>query len=221
MDGRGGAQVGPDDADVRQGLSFVRAVRGARGRGGASTQPVSVGSGDISTASTEIHRLDRGLAHGPIELRSTLPASAELVWRSATSFAGVNTELRPLLRMTHPPGQGRLDLAHIEPGQPLFRSWLLLLGVLPIDVDDITIVEVGPGLRFLERSRMVSSSVWEHEREVRPLGPDVCEIVDRVRFRPRWRLLGPLLDRVVPWVFAHRHRRLRMMFPVEGVAARG
>ena len=48
---------------------------------------------------------------------------------------GINDELRPVLRMTAP-GSEILDLAAIRPPPRLGRSWLLLFGALPIDVDD-------------------------------------------------------------------------------------
>ncbi|WP_232747403.1 hypothetical protein [Ornithinimicrobium sediminis] len=156
----------------------------------------------------------------PREFRSELPAPAEHVWATVTTLAGVNAELRPLLRMTHPPGWDRLDPERIPLGQPLFRSRLLLLGVLPIDYDDITIVEFGPGHRFRERSRMLSAKVWEHERQVRPMSTDSCQVIDRVAYVPRWGPLGVALDFVVPRIFGHRHRQLRRMFGSRS-AARG
>lgn len=147
-----------------------------------------------------------------VEVSTALPAAAEVVWEHATSFRGINAELWPWLRMTHPADRSRLTAAQVRPGQRLFRSWLLAFGVLPVDVDDITIAELGPGRRFLERSRMLSASVWEHERVVTERGPDACEVTDRVRFTPRWPLLRPLLGTLVPRIFAHRHRRLRQIF---------
>jgi len=41
---------------------------------------------------------------GPIELElsSQLAASADAVWEAASSMEGVNQELLPLVRMTHP-----------------------------------------------------------------------------------------------------------------------
>jgi hypothetical protein len=149
---------------------------------------------------------------GELTLGSRLEAPADRVWERVTDLRGINDELWPVLRMTAPPGWTRLDPDRVRPGERLFRSWLLLFGVLPVDVDDLAVAELGPGPRFVERSRMLSASVWEHEREVQPLGAGACEVVDRVRFVPRWRPLGPVLGWVVPRLFAHRHRRLRAAF---------
>jgi ligand-binding SRPBCC domain-containing protein len=148
---------------------------------------------------------------GPFEFRSVLASPADEVWAVATTFAGVNAELGPWLRMTHPPEWDRLDPGRIPLGERLFRSRLMLLGV-PVDHDDLTLVEVGPGYRFLERSSMVSAPVWQHERVVEAVGPGACLLTDRVSFAPRWRWLGPVLARVVPWVFGHRHRQVRRRF---------
>ena len=60
-------------------------------------------------------------------------------------------------------------------GERLFRSWILLFGVLPIDYDDITLVSIEPGRGFHERSSMLSMRVWEHERTwSRPAGAAWC-----------------------------------------------
>lgn len=149
--------------------------------------------------------------------RSRLAAPADRVWAVCTTFAGINAELRPWLRMTHPRNVDALALADARPGTYLFRSYLLFLGVLPVDVDDITVAQVGPGRRFEERSRMLSASSWWHEREVVEVGDSTCDVVDRVSFEPRWTFLGVVLRAVVPRLFAHRHRQLRRRF--SGAAA--
>jgi hypothetical protein len=147
-----------------------------------------------------------------LELASDLRAPADEVWAAATDFATINDELWPLMRMTAPTEWQTLSVDRVEPGQRLFRSWLLLLGVLPIDYDDLTISEIGPGHRFQERSRMMSASLWEHERTVAATGPGSCRLTDRVDFVARTALHGMVLHRVVPRVFAHRHRRLRRRY---------
>jgi ligand-binding SRPBCC domain-containing protein len=138
---------------------------------------------------------------------STLPAPAHLVWRHATRFTGINGELYPWLRMTAPPGVTALDPGTIEPGRPLFRSWLLLGGALPVEHDDLVIAEIEPGRRFLERSSMLTSRVWQHERTVEPVGGG-SRLTDRVSFSPRWEPLRPLMAPVIGFLFRHRHRRL-------------
>ena len=143
--------------------------------------------------------------------RSRLDAPVSAVWEHASSMAGVNYELGPLLRMTHPPGVDRLDTSLGELGRPVFRSWVLLLGVVPVDYDDVTIVRLDPGRGFLERSPLATQRLWEHERRLEP-AEGGCAIVDRVRHEPRVALAGRWQSALLRQVFRHRHRRLRRRF---------
>lgn len=141
---------------------------------------------------------------------SSLSAGPEVLWRHAVSPAGVNREFRPLLRMTFPPGISDLT-AGWRPGERLFRSWLLVAGLLPVEYDDLVFAEVEPGRRFLERSSLLTQRVWEHERiiESTSLG---CRVTDRVRFLPRLSCLAALYGPLFKAVFRLRHRNLRGLF---------
>ena len=76
----------------------------------------------------------------PIELTSKLDAPAGRVWERISTFEGVNDELRPLLRMTAPRHLRTLDPADVHLGERIFRSWVLLFGLLPVDYDDLTLI---------------------------------------------------------------------------------
>lgn len=149
-----------------------------------------------------------------LEFSCVVEAPAERVWGEVTHFAGINGELMPLLRMTSPRAWADRTIEDAEPGQRLFRSWLLLFGVIPIDYDDIGIAEIGPGCRFLERSRMMSAALWEHEREIVDVGANACRVTDRLRLIPRWRPMGLVLRWFVPRIFTHRHNRLQQRYAV-------
>ena len=110
--------------------------------------------------------------------------------------------------------------AGIEPGMtiddvelavPVGRSWIKL-GPVPVDYDDLCLVERGPGMRFLERSKLGSARLWEHEREVIATDEATCEITDRVaiELRSPLRMVGGvrLAPRVIRRLFSHRHERL-------------
>jgi ligand-binding SRPBCC domain-containing protein len=142
---------------------------------------------------------------------SRLDASPREVWDWIVTPEGINDELRPFLRMTVPRGIERLDPASVELGKPIGRSWILLFGVLPIDRDDVPLVELEEGRRFLERSPMLSMKLWEHERTVEPNGSG-CEITDRIRFQARLGLPAALPRPLFRAFFRHRHRRLRRRF---------
>ena len=90
---------------------------------------------------------------------------------------------------------------------------MLLLGLLPVDYDDLCLAELEPGRRFLERSTMLSMSLWQHERIVEAESDASARVVDRLRFELRRVPAAiPGSARLAAWlvarVFAHRHRRL-------------
>lgn len=135
------------------------------------------------------------------------------MWARAVTPEGINHELGPWMRMTMPRGLRGKTIDDIDPPARPGRSWLLLLGVLPFDYDDLGIAELGPGHRFLERSTMLSMRTWEHERTVRGLGEEACEVRDRVAFELRRPLAwipgsARLARRLLSRTFAWRHRRL-------------
>jgi hypothetical protein len=143
-----------------------------------------------------------------IAISSQLEASAEAVWARAIDPAGINDELRPLMRMTVPKGAEDFGLDDLEPGL-IGRSWIFFLGFLPLDYDDLNIVRVEPGRSFLERSSMLSMRLWEHERTLEPLGENRCRVTDRLAWEPRLPMPGALLRPLIRFVFNHRHKRLR------------
>jgi ligand-binding SRPBCC domain-containing protein len=147
-----------------------------------------------------------------VERTTRVPAPPEEVWARVTSVEGVNDELRPWLRMTVPRGWRGATLDDLPLGRRVGRSWVLLGGVVPVDYDDLTLVEVEPGRRFLERSPMGSMRSWQHERVVRPAGDGACELTDRLRFEPRLPGTARLSRAIVERLFAHRHRRLLRRF---------
>ena len=149
--------------------------------------------------------------------RSDLPAPAETVWSRAVSPEGINHELGPALRMTMPRSMKGRTIDDVEVGRALGRSWILLFGLIPFDYDDICLVEIERGRRFLERSSMFSMSLWQHEREVSPVSNASCSVTDRLTFVPRgWIAAFPggrgLARTIVNAIFRHRHRRLRRHF---------
>lgn len=154
-----------------------------------------------------------------IALTSELGVDAETLWARITDPAGINDELRPLMRMTVPAGAQDFGLDDPEPGR-IGRSWLLLFGFLPFDYDDLTIVRLEPGRGFLERSSMLSMRLWEHERTLTPIDDHRCRITDRVAWEPRLPLPGALFRPLVLALFNHRHRRLRRLSGARGCPRR-
>jgi hypothetical protein len=146
-----------------------------------------------------------------IVVASSVPAERDAVWARVASLEGINHELGPWMRMTSPRG-ATLSVEQVPVGERWFRSWVLLFGVIPFDYDDLCIVRLEPGHGFLERSKMLSARVWEHERTLQPLDDGGTQVTDRVRFEPRLPGTAPVHRAVVGAIFRHRHRRLRRFF---------
>ncbi len=157
--------------------------------------------------------MDAETGAGSFRIESRLAASADRLWAHASSLEGVNFELLPICRMTFPEHARELTPATVPLGQRLFRSWVLLGGILPVDYDDLTLVELEPGHRFLERSQLLTQRSWEHERTLTPVAGG-CILEDRLRFVPRASWMLGVSNVIVRFLFEHRHRRLRARFGV-------
>ena len=141
---------------------------------------------------------------------SRVAASRDTVWRHATRPSDLDREFRPFLRMTFPPEIEDLA-ATFRPGERICRSWILVFGLIPVEYDDLSFVELEPGRRFLERSTMLTQRRWEHERTVEEIDGGT-RVVDRVEFESKLPILEPIQALVFRAVFAWRHYRLRRLF---------
>lgn len=144
-----------------------------------------------------------------VEVSSVLRAEPSEVWAGIRTMAGVNDELSPWVRMTHPAGAFGLEDAPL--GELAFQSWLLLLGVLPFDRHRLVLEEVEPGRRFLERSSTWLQRLWQHERTLEP-HPEGCRVTDRVTVQPRIPGAAALTRPLVGFLFRSRHRVLRRRY---------
>ncbi len=150
-----------------------------------------------------------------VERTSRLAAPTGPVWRHATSMDGVNAELGPWVRMTHPAWATDISAAPELLGRVAFRSWLLAGGVVPFDRHALRLVAVEDrGLRggaFEEDSTSWLQRRWRHDRVVEPAGTGT-RVTDTVRIEPRVGFARPVTAVVVGFLFTHRHRRLVARF---------
>ncbi|MDO3399921.1 hypothetical protein QWI29_07760 [Mycolicibacterium neoaurum] len=139
-----------------------------------------------------------------------IDCATDTVWATVTTQPGINRELSPYLRMTMPRTFRGRSIADVEPGTRIGKSWLLLFGILPFGVDDITIAEITPGRMFREVSRMTGMRTWIHHRTLEPAGQATI-VTDEITFASRLPVqgLGALMAAILSAFFAHRHRRLR------------
>jgi len=161
--------------------------------------------------SIDLPEITHQLSRAAVVETSLLAAPPAAVWERIASMTGVNAELMPIVRMTFPRDYERLDTSAIDAGKPLFRSVLLLFGVLPIDVHWVALAKLDPGVGFLECSSSLLQRRWIHERHLEPQG-DGTRIRDRVYFECRVPVLGAVLAPIVRAIFRHRHERLRRHF---------
>lgn len=147
-----------------------------------------------------------------IELRfcSELAAPAEAVWRRVSTMAGVNAELGPWLRMSHPLEHSDLLAQPVPLGSVLFHSWVLLLGIVPLDRHALCLEQLH-ARGFDERSTSWLQKEWIHRRRIEQTG-NGTRVTDHLRFQPRLAPLAPLLRIIVSATFRHRHRQLTQQF---------
>lgn len=146
-----------------------------------------------------------------LSFASDLAAAPDRVWQRLSTMRGVNHELMPLLRMTHPAQATDLASPLLKPGETAFASWLLLFGVLPIDRHFLMIERLYTGAGFDERSWSWLQREWVHRRRVLAIAGGT-RVIDELEFTPRIGLFAPLLRPVIRAVFRHRHRRLAETF---------
>ena len=144
-----------------------------------------------------------------LTFRSELRAPQDRVWAWITSVEGISRELWPLLKMTAPRNVRSIQDIPMKPGRPLFRTWVLLFGLLPIDRSDLTLLQLEEGRKFVEQSPMLSMSLWRHERTLEAAGERTI-LTDKLTFKPR--LIRTLTAWFIQTVFTHRHAVLRKQF---------
>ena len=150
------------------------------------------------------------MSSATITVTSRVAAPIDAVWAHASSMAGVNLELGPLVRMTVPRAARGLSLEDAPLGDVAFRSVLLAFGVLPFDRHALRLVKVDPGRGFQERSTSLLQRRLDHDRTLVADGAGTL-VTDRVTFAPR---LGPAKPAapLIEAIFRHRHRRLAQRF---------
>jgi ligand-binding SRPBCC domain-containing protein len=154
----------------------------------------------------------RPTIHVHVRVRSIVAGSIAEVWAHASSMAGVNRELMPIVRMTYPATTASLAAADEVPlDRVLFVSWILLFGLIPIDRHSLRLRTLDPPHGFGEDSWSWTQRRWVHRRTLVPIDATHTEVDDEVEFEPRLggaRLLRPIYQ----WVFEHRHAVLRRLF---------
>lgn len=145
---------------------------------------------------------------------STLGVGAQAYW-DGQSMATLNRELGPWIRMSAPAQWRQTRLTAWGGKSPLFKSWILFLGLLPLDRHTFGAFDFGPRMRFVECSSSWLNRAWRHERTMLAAAGGYT-LTDTIEFTPRLALLAPVLKVIYGLVFRHRHSRLLALYPVAG-----
>ncbi len=157
---------------------------------------------------------------GAFQIQSHLAVEPGEFWLQC-SIESVNWELSPIVKMTAPLAWRNRPIRDWPVGTPLFSSWVLLFGTLPIDRHAFALRAPTGACRFDEASSSWVNREWNHCREIRPVPtlPDSnrpeshgCLVVDRVAFVSRIPFVGALMTPLYKFVFWRRHRRLRRRY---------
>ncbi len=152
------------------------------------------------------------MAEIELTFSTTVAASRPEVWARVATMDGVNDELMPLVRMTHPAHLQSLADVDVQPGAVLHRCWLLAGGFVPVDRHALALERVMDGEGFDEESTSWLQRRWCHERRLADAPGGGTMVSDRLVVVPRMALAAPLTRWVVGVVFRHRHRRLLARF---------
>jgi ligand-binding SRPBCC domain-containing protein len=144
---------------------------------------------------------------------SEVPAAADTVWERVTTPDGINHEIAPYLKMTVPKAFRGRSIGDVSPGTHLGKSLLLLFGVIPFGVDDITVAQIEPGRAFREESAMTGMRTWIHHRTLQPLDGKTV-VTDTITLATQLPIPGltHLLSAILRKFFSHRHQRLLAHF---------
>ncbi len=148
-----------------------------------------------------------GISMRHLVVSSKLSVRPEELW-DAQSIATINYELGPWIHMSAPAVWRGLKLKDWSGDGPLFKSWVLFLGFVPLDWHSFESLDLSSHMQFVETSSSWINRIWRHERVVRA-APNGCEVIDKVSFTPRLPFVSTLLQPIYALVFRHRHSKLR------------
>ena len=100
--------------------------------------------------------------------------------------------------------------------QQLFKSWILLFGIIPIDRHSFYLDTIYPEEGFSESSSSAINASWCHVRKITPQSTGCC-VIDTVSYKSRLPFVDVILKPAYKLVFWRRHQNLRLKYG-EGAA---
>jgi hypothetical protein len=147
-----------------------------------------------------------------LTIRSHVRASRDDVWEHATSIHGINAELGPWIRISHPAGQPRLIDEQTTSDRSAINVTILLGGIIPVDRMGLHIERWTPGSSLREHNASILHKRWIFDRSLQDTADGSCEIVDRLVYEPRLPGIGYFTLPLVARIIQSRHRTLRKLF---------
>ncbi len=99
------------------------------------------------------------------KIKSDLAIEPSVFW-SKTSMRSVNWELWPIVRMTSPKEWENRPIDSWEGDVELFKSWILLFGLIPVDRHSFRLRNTPEGFVFNECSKSWVNKEWNHHRTI-------------------------------------------------------
>ena len=148
-----------------------------------------------------------------LSFKSEIKVEKEDLVKHSFSMEGVNFELFPWIRLTYPKGSYLFKKNIKPPGQFLFRSLTLFLGIVPIDLHSFYFYSLDFDGHFVEMSNSLVFKQWNHTRIISSIdGGSLLE--DYLEFSPRLVLFRKLVKFLINRVFLHRHNKIKKKFGV-------
>jgi ligand-binding SRPBCC domain-containing protein len=144
-------------------------------------------------------------------IQSEVNTTKEILWQHITQMKNVNAELMPYAKMTYPHDKNEIGNREVPVNQVLFKSVILLLGFIPIDVHYLRLDKLVFGEAFYENSYSLQHHYWKHTRTIIEKSGKVA-LRDDLQFLPRITFCGYILLPIYKLIFYNRHQKLTKHF---------
>ncbi len=149
-----------------------------------------------------------------LSFSTKLCSNIDIVWNGVTKMDGINDELYPLLKMTHPSDTKNLSIKDAPINKFLFTSILLLFMFIPIDLHFLKLKKVKHG-EFVEESSSIIQNKWIHHRTITkdPHNKNHCILTDDLEWNTRiYGVANYIMYPIIYVIFWNRHYRLKFLY---------
>jgi len=146
------------------------------------------------------------------KFETLLNISREKLWEGIWNFKNINKELSPYFRMTAPEiSLTDIDVETIPLNQALFKSNIFFLKIIPIDIHHFMLKDIKEFEFFSESSTSLMMKKWNHKRTLESKGEQTL-LIDEIEYLHRANFIGKITLPIYKSLFAHRHKKLRLLY---------